>query len=113
MRSGQWLALHQARRNESPRITQQMTRDQYGQVYQQGLNRTIRFLMSRGVEADTAPDIAQGAWVRGWERLEQLRDDRMLITWVNTIALNQYRRVIRSDRLRQALPAVDSGITNM
>lgn len=80
-----------------------MTRESYGQAYQDGLNHTIRFLLSRGIARDTAMDVAQGAWSRGWERLHQLRDDRMVVTWVNTIALNRYRQTIRYEKRNQAL----------
>jgi len=80
-----------------------MTREEYGDVYQEGRERTIRFLLSRGAAPGLAPDIAQSAWMRGWERLSQLRDARMIVTWVNSIALNQYRRVIRSERLNQEI----------
>jgi RNA polymerase sigma factor (sigma-70 family) len=80
-----------------------MNREAYGQVYQDGKERTIRFLLSRGVGREMAPDIAQSAWLRGWERLSQLRDERMVVTWVNTIALNQYRRAIRTERMQQGI----------
>jgi len=80
-----------------------MTRDGYGLAYQGGLDRTIRFLLSRGAARDTAIDVAQSAWLRGWERLSQLRNEKMVITWVNTIALNQYRRAIQYERLHQTL----------
>jgi DNA-directed RNA polymerase specialized sigma24 family protein len=81
----------------------EMDRESYGQAYQEGVERTIRFLLSRGVAREMAPDIAQSAWLRGWERLSQLRDERMVVTWVNTIALNHYRRVIRTERLHQPI----------
>ena len=80
-----------------------MPREQYGDIYQTGRERTIRFLLSRGAAPGLAPDIAQSAWLRGWERLSQLRDPQMIVTWVNSIALNQYRRVIRTERLHQEL----------
>jgi len=80
-----------------------MTRQEYGDVYQTARERTIRFLLSRGAAPGLAPDIAQSAWLRGWERLSQLRDPQMIVTWVNSIALNQYRRVIRSERLQREL----------
>ncbi len=70
----------------------EMTRAEYGQAYEDGWIRTVRFLLSRGAERDRAADIAQGAWLKGWERLHQLRDDGMVLSWVNTIALNLYRR---------------------
>jgi RNA polymerase sigma factor (sigma-70 family) len=80
-----------------------MTREEYGDIYQTARERTIRFLLSRGAAPGLAPDIAQSAWLRGWERLSQLRDPQMIVTWVNSIALNQYRRVIRSERLHQEI----------
>jgi RNA polymerase sigma factor (sigma-70 family) len=80
-----------------------MTREAFGQAYGEGLQYTVRFLLSRGVPRDSAEDVAQSAWMRGWERLSQLRDHRMVFTWINTIALNHYRRSIRHDRLREDL----------
>jgi len=90
-----------------------MTREQYGDIYQTGRERTIRFLLSRGAAPGLAPDIAQSAWLRGWERLSQLRDPQMIVTWINSIALNQYRRVIRSERLHQELQQSVHGNTSM
>src|SRR5215831_12592619 len=69
-----------------------INRADYGSAYQGGFDRTVRFLSSRGVRRDTAEEIAQEAWVVGWERLGQLRNEELLRTWVNTIALNLYRR---------------------
>jgi DNA-directed RNA polymerase specialized sigma24 family protein len=86
-----------------------MTRSAYGQAYQAGFERTVRFLISRGAATDGAQEAAQAAWVRGWERLNQLRDDDVLLTWVNTIALNIYRRVRHTeDRFNQPLPTLYS-----
>jgi DNA-directed RNA polymerase specialized sigma24 family protein len=75
-----------------------MTREGYGQAYQQGLVHTMRFLLASGVRREAAEDLAQAAWVRGWERLSQLRDERMLLRWVNKIALNCFRRSRSSER---------------
>jgi RNA polymerase sigma factor (sigma-70 family) len=80
-----------------------MTSETFGQAYTDGLHRTVRFLESRGVRHDSATDIAHAAWVRGWERLEQLRDERTIVTWVNSIALNQFRRAIRRERRVETL----------
>lgn len=80
-----------------------MTREEYGEIYQSGRERTIRFLLSRGASPGLAPDVAQAAWLRGWERLSQLRDPQTIVTWINTIALNHYRRVIRIERLHQEI----------
>jgi DNA-directed RNA polymerase specialized sigma24 family protein len=55
------------------------------------------------VARDTAEEISQAAWMRGWERLGQLRSDELISTWVNTIALNLYRRAIRQERRLQGL----------
>ena len=90
-----------------------MTREEYGDTYLTGKERTIRFLLSRGAAPGLAPDIAQSAWLRGWERLSQLRDPQMIVTWINSIALNQYRRVIRTERLHQELQQSMHGKTSL
>ncbi len=76
-----------------------MTTDGYGQAYQRGFEVTVRFLLSRGLQRDNASEVAQAAWVRGWERLNQLHDEALVVAWVNTIALNVYRRVLRREPL--------------
>src|SRR5579872_274533 len=81
-----------------------MTREEYGQAYQRGFDLTIRFLISRGVPRELARDVAQAAWVKGWERLSQLRNESMVITWVNAIAMNVHRSVLRSEKSYQSLP---------
>lgn len=85
-----------------------MTRAGYGLAYQKGFDRTVRFLLSRGATKECATDVAQGAWVRGWERLHQLRTDAMVITWVNSIALNAYRRLRWREAPGQELPEIVS-----
>ncbi len=88
-----------------------MTREGYGQAYQRGFDLTVRFLLSRGVQQDNAKEAAQAAWARGWERLNQLRDEALVVTWVNTIALNAYRGVLRKERLNLAnLDARDKSV---
>jgi DNA-directed RNA polymerase specialized sigma24 family protein len=81
-----------------------MTSEAYGMAYQRGFDMTVRFLISRGVGRDMARDVAQAAWVRGWERLDQLRNESMVVTWVNAIAMNVHRTVLRSERAFQSLP---------
>jgi len=85
-----------------------MTREEYGQAYQRGFDLTVRLLLSRGVPADRAPEVAQAAWARGWERLVQLRNEGLVVTWVNTIALNVYRNFLRSEPCYQALPEIST-----
>jgi RNA polymerase sigma factor (sigma-70 family) len=85
-----------------------MTREQYGQAYQKGFNLTVRFLVSRGLAYDSAQETAQAAWVKGWERLSQLRDPTMVLTWMNSIALNIHRSYIRREPLLQTLPELST-----
>jgi RNA polymerase sigma-70 factor, ECF subfamily len=81
-----------------------MTKEEYGTAYEKGYNLTTRFLVSRGLSGDAARETAQAAWVRGWEKREQLRDSKMVMTWMNTIALNLYRSSLRRDPFLQELP---------
>ena len=86
-----------------------MTREGYGQAYQRGFELTVRFLLARGVHRENAKEVAQAAWVRGWERLSQLRNESLVTTWVNTIALNVYRSLIRREPLERDLRELSSG----
>ena len=74
-------------------------REIYSDAYQQGYNLTKRFLLSRGVPFESAEEDAQAAWVRGWERLDDLRNPDRLVTWINSIALNLFRNRLRKERL--------------
>lgn len=67
----------------------------FSDIYQEGLPRTTRFLLSLGFPRDTVGEIAQTAWSRAWERLDQLRDESKMLSWVNTIALNDARKTLR------------------
>jgi DNA-directed RNA polymerase specialized sigma24 family protein len=90
-----------------------MTRETYGEFYQEGQARTIRWLRSRGVALDLAPDIAQSAWLLGWQKIAQLRDERTTVTWVNAIALNLYRRVMQRERRQQTIRLTLPGKTTL
>jgi DNA-directed RNA polymerase specialized sigma24 family protein len=81
-----------------------MTQDGYGQAYRQGYRRTVRLLRSRGASIDHAEDVAQAAWLRGWQKLDQLRDEAMIVSWVNAIAINYHRRGSLDQARFQALP---------
>ncbi|MGD0296042.1 MAG: sigma-70 family RNA polymerase sigma factor [Bryobacteraceae bacterium] len=83
-----------------------MTSEEYGSAYRKGFIRTVRLLITRGLSCDGAQETAQAAWVRGWERLGQLRDPNMVVTWINTIALNMYRTNLRREPFSQELPEV-------
>ena len=85
-----------------------MTSEGYGLAYQKGFDITVRFLLSRGAQKEYAMEAAQGAWVRGWERLHQLRDDTKVLVWVNSIALNGYRRLAQRQPPSRELPEIVS-----
>jgi RNA polymerase sigma factor (sigma-70 family) len=59
--------------------------------------------LSRGLPEDQAVETAQAAWVRGLEKLHQVRDAQKALTWVNSIALNLYRNQVRKDIKLEAL----------
>src|ERR1700730_1978979 len=83
------------RRAVETRVGRDMNTEEYGCAYQIGLDRTVRLLIARGISWDCAQETAQAAWARGWEKRDQLRDSKMVMTWVNTIALNMYRSSLR------------------
>jgi RNA polymerase sigma factor (sigma-70 family) len=83
-----------------------MTTEEFGTAYEKGYSLTIRFLISRGLSGDCAQETAQAAWVRGWEKRAQLRDPKMVLTWMNTIALNLYRSRLRREPFMQELPNI-------
>jgi RNA polymerase sigma factor (sigma-70 family) len=86
-----------------------MTRECYAEAYTRGYDHTVRFLRSRGITADFARDAAQAAWTRGWERISQLRFEHTVCTWVNSIALNLYRRGVRREARFEALGEFSGG----
>jgi RNA polymerase sigma factor (sigma-70 family) len=85
-----------------------MTNEEYGHAYQRGFPLTVRFLVSRGLSFDSAQETAQAAWAKGWERLTQLRDPNLLLTWMNSIALNIHRSLIRREPVLLALPELST-----
>jgi RNA polymerase sigma factor (sigma-70 family) len=80
-----------------------MTREQYANAYDQGFPITRKFLVSRGINLQTAEEAAQAAWAKGWERRDTLRNPAMVLSWVNTIALNEFRNWFRRQRTGQML----------
>jgi RNA polymerase sigma factor (sigma-70 family) len=83
-----------------------MTTEEYGSAYKKGYSRTTRLLVSQGMSWDGAQEIAQAAWVRGWERRGQLRETSMVTTWINAIALNMHRTDLRHEPFLQEVPEV-------
>ena len=89
-----------------------MTREEYGKAYEKGFRYTVGFLVSRGIQLDLANEVAQAAWVQGWERRSQLRVASFVGTWVNAIALNLYRGGLRRSP-DQNDSVNDNGVTNI
>jgi RNA polymerase sigma factor (sigma-70 family) len=73
-----------------------MDRAEFAEAFETGVPVTRRFLLSRGARADEADEIAQAAWVRGWEHRKQLRDPSLVGYWVNSIARNLFRARFRT-----------------
>jgi len=67
----------------------------YAEAFENGYGATRRFLLSRGALVEDAEEIAQAAWVRGWEFRGQLRDPSRVSYWVNSIARNLFRAKFR------------------
>jgi RNA polymerase sigma factor (sigma-70 family) len=80
-----------------------MTCESYASAYKKGLTSTIRLLRSKGLLLDDAEELAQSAWVRGWEAREQLKHADLVVNWVNTIAIRKMctekRRANRHEEL--------------
>lgn len=80
-----------------------MTQNEYGDAFRAGFHTTLKFLISRGIGADAAEEAAQAGWCRGWEKITQLRDHQLVLTWVNSIAFNICRTNTRMDVRRLPL----------
>ncbi len=81
-----------------------MTTTDYAQAYEAGFQKTVGFLLSRGVEASTAEESAQAAWARGWEKRKHLKEANRVVQWVNTIAFNIFRGRYRKECREEAMP---------
>jgi RNA polymerase sigma factor (sigma-70 family) len=81
-----------------------VSREEYGRAYQRWFSLTVRFLGSKGLSSEIATETAQSAWSKGWECRCQLRDSTCLLSWVNRMALNKCRGLLRRERTTQALP---------
>jgi RNA polymerase sigma-70 factor, ECF subfamily len=70
----------------------QLSGDQFGEVFRNCFRRTVSFVASLGAPGDSAEEIAQAAWVKGWECREQLRNVDSVAAWINSIAKNMLKR---------------------
>ena len=77
--------------------------DEYARAFCKGHPSTIRFVISRGASPDVAEEIAQAAWVTGWEHRRELRNPALIGIWVNSIAKNMlfqhFEKTRRMDQL--------------
>ena len=93
-----------------------LTPQEFTEAYERSYSRTVRFIQSRGVTPDVAEEVAQSAWVRGWERQEQLQSASAILPWINSIALNALRGYFRkqgrapqlSEKVQSEIPANES-----
>jgi DNA-directed RNA polymerase specialized sigma24 family protein len=82
-----------------------MNQQLFADAYEIGFVKTVRFLQCKGACVEEAEEIAQSAWVRGWEAREQLKSDERVIPWVNSIAYHRFcndrRRLARRTTLKE------------
>jgi RNA polymerase sigma factor (sigma-70 family) len=95
---------------QQPEKEKAMTTTDYAQAYETGFQKTVRFLLSRGVEPSTAEESAQAAWARGWEKRKHLKEATRVVQWVNTIALNIFRGRYRKESREEAMPTREFAI---
>jgi DNA-directed RNA polymerase specialized sigma24 family protein len=88
-------------------ISDTLRPNEYAQAFETGFPATRRFLQLRGAPLEEAEEIAQAAWVRGWEYRSQLRDPVLVGYWVNSIARNLYRARFRAPLSVPLEPAHD------
>lgn len=79
---------------------------QFASAFERLYPVTLRFLISRGAPADIAEEIAQAAWAKGWECIEQLMKPELIGAWVNSIAKNMLRNRSRVEKRWEQLPEV-------
>jgi RNA polymerase sigma factor (sigma-70 family) len=82
----------------------QLTAEAFGESFSTGgFRQTLGKLRRCGANPDLAQEIAQAAWVRGWERLDQLQDHECLVQWVTSIAIRMFWDVAKGRRITPLL----------
>lgn len=76
---------------------------EFESAYVKSFSKTVKFIRSLGASYETAEEIAQAAWARGWQCRHQLIQRQFLVTWVNAIARNYYREFIGKANLLSEL----------
>lgn len=71
---------------------------QFELAYKKSFLATLRFIRSMGANSDIAEEVAQAAWVRGWQCRRQLIHPELVVAWINTIARNLYLSMVAIER---------------
>ncbi len=79
-------------------VAPRLDESNYAAAYQNGFKTTLRLVRFLGANAETAEEVAQAAWARGWQCRKQLLCPELVGAWVNAIARNLYRGVIRLEK---------------
>lgn len=74
--------------------------DAFERLFQETHARLYNFLRSLGHGRDEAADLTQEAYVRAWERIQQLNNPSSFISWLHQIARNLSRDRIKSGERR-------------
>jgi RNA polymerase sigma-70 factor (ECF subfamily) len=59
---------------------------------------------------DRAEDVAQAAWLQGWQKLDQLRNEGMIGSWINAIAINYHYRRSQQESRYQTLTDIQGNV---
>jgi RNA polymerase sigma factor (sigma-70 family) len=115
MRSGMRTAaatafqsIHKSANETREDVELHTQRARFSDAFSHGFPMTQHFLLSRGASAEVAEEIAQAAWVKGWECRHQLLHPEMLGAWVNSIAKNMLKNSVRMERRFESLPEFTS-----
>jgi RNA polymerase sigma factor (sigma-70 family) len=83
----------------------------FGEAYLKWFRRTEAVLRRHGANPDLAQELAQAAWAKAWQCLLQLRDDRRILQFVNTIAIRLFLDEVARSRRMTELPSVAAFLT--
>jgi RNA polymerase sigma factor (sigma-70 family) len=96
---------------EIPAIQTTISNADFEAAYAKYYPRTVSHLAKLGAQRDTAEELAQSAWSRGWEYRHQLRDHSAIHGWVTGIARNlffeSFRRKRHMDELKDSTVSVE------
>lgn len=88
-------------------LTETVFSEAYGKFY----GKTVRYLQSLNMSYEQAEEIAQAAWVRGWEKRNQLKKLDSVGAWINGIAKNLMR--VDWQRTRPFLHGIAVGVDDI